>query len=183
MADCYLGEIRLFAMPTTRETVGFVPCDGRLLPIKGNEALYSLLGVMYGGDGKTTFAVPNLQGRVPVHRGAITGDTPAVTYAQGAAGGFDAVALDSQNMPSHNHNFMVSTTQATALTPDPTMTYGAVASGYLFYTTAGQNGTATTFNGDTVETAFVPGGAAHNNIQPTYYLNYFIATYGFYPST
>src|SRR3954453_24084155 len=93
MADPFLGELRLIAWD--RSTPGWAQCNGQLLPINQNQALFSLLGTMYGGDGRTTFALPDLRGRTPIHVG------PSTT--QGARFGEEAHTLVQSEMPAHTH--------------------------------------------------------------------------------
>ena len=95
----YLGEIRLFA--GSRIPTGWAACDGTLLVIDGNEPLFSLLGTMYGGDGRKTFALPDLRGRVPIHRG----QGPGLSLrTQGLKGGFETIGLTPEELPPHTHN-------------------------------------------------------------------------------
>lgn len=97
-AEPYLGEIMLFA--GNFEPRGWAFCHGQLLPISNNDALFSLLGTMYGGDGRSTFGLPDLRGRVPIHHGQGPGLSP---YYQGARGGWETVTLNQNEIPSHNH--------------------------------------------------------------------------------
>lgn len=180
MSDYYLGEIRLFPYRGGIVPVDFVVCDGQKLSIQQYQALFSLLGTTYGGDGVTTFGVPDLRGRVPVHEGVIAGDLPATTYVRGQTGGSDAVALGVDNTPVHSHSFSATTTQGTSLEPSSAMTYAAVQSGYRLYTKAGQSGTATTFGAETVQMAYGPG-TPHLNWQPSCCLTYAIAVNALYP--
>jgi microcystin-dependent protein len=109
--DCYIGEIRMFAgyYPPS----GWLICDGSTLPIQGNEALYSLLGITYGGNGATTFALPDLREKVVVGNGQL-GTT---NYVTGLTGGADTVALTIANIPPHNHPLNAYTDTATSASP------------------------------------------------------------------
>ncbi|MBL7650263.1 MAG: tail fiber protein, partial [Candidatus Hydrogenedentes bacterium] len=98
MADPFLGEIRAFA--GNFAPLGWALCQGQLLPIAQNDALFALIGTTYGGDGQTSFALPNLAGRIPIHQGAGPGLTPR---ALGEAGGSETVALGVPQLPSHSH--------------------------------------------------------------------------------
>src|SRR5688572_12849104 len=104
MADPFLGEIRLFA--GNFEPVGWMFCDGRELEIADHVPLFSLIGTIYGGDGQSTFNLPDLRGRVPVHRGQAPGGS---SYFTGETGGVEEVTLSVQQIPSHNHAFVAST--------------------------------------------------------------------------
>src|SRR5690242_13592548 len=99
MSDQFVGEIRIF--PFNFAPKGWAFCDGQLLPLSQNTALFSLLGTQFGGDGKSTFALPNLQGNVPLHFGQGPGLTP---YNVGDSGGASAIALLTSEMPAHNHS-------------------------------------------------------------------------------
>src|SRR2546423_6476517 len=109
MADNFLGELRLFSSNFAPGHDGWAECNGQLLPINQNQALFSLLGTMYGGNGQTTFALPNLRGRVPIHFGS--------GHTQGEAAGEENHTLNLQELPAHTHTLNGSTTQATTITP------------------------------------------------------------------
>src|SRR5436305_5156207 len=98
MGTPYIGEIRMVGFNFAPE--GWAPCDGRLLPISENDALFTLIGTTYGGDGQETFALPNLQSRVPVHAGTGPG---GVTRTLGESGGTESVTLTTQQIPVHTH--------------------------------------------------------------------------------
>ena len=103
MADPYVGEIRLFA--GNFEPVGWMFCDGRELQIDDHVLLFSIIGTTYGGDGASTFQLPDLQGRAPVHRGTSSSGS---TYLTGETGGVEEVQLTVQQIPQHNHAFTAS---------------------------------------------------------------------------
>src|SRR5436309_4767054 len=110
MSNPFVAEIRIFAgnfAPT-----GWATCDGQLLPISQNTALFSLLGTFYGGDGKSTFALPNLQNSVPLHQGQGPGLTDRFI---GEVGGEQFVTLNTQEMPSHNHAFVCTTANSSTV--------------------------------------------------------------------
>ena len=118
MANPYIGEIRMVGFnfaPT-----GWAQCNGQLLPISQNTALFSLLGTFYGGDGKSTFALPNLQGSVPIHAGG-GGSGPGLSqYFVGQVGGTEAVTLLQTEMAAHSHAIMAAANPALIKLPAPT---------------------------------------------------------------
>jgi microcystin-dependent protein len=176
MSDAYTGEIRIFAGNYAPYNWAF--CNGQLLPISQNTALFSLLGVQYGGNGSTTFALPNLQGSVPIAAGAGPGLTPRMT---GETGGSATTALLTSEMPAHNHLPMGYASDGT--TAAPAGDVWAQAS------EPGRHG-ATPINlfNPTPDTPMSPmalglagGSAAHNNMQPYLGLNFIICLNGIFP--
>lgn len=175
--DYYLGEIRLFA--GYYAPVDWKFCNGEILPIKNFEPLFALLGATYGGDGVTNFALPNLQGRLPV---STSGNTPPpglqYPYPMASTGGVNAVALAEANLPAHNHAFMATTADATTLVPGNTVTFAKAPAGFISYISnpaslVQLNGYAISASGQS---------APHNNDMPTICINYIIATTGgFFP--
>src|SRR5205807_2066917 len=107
MSSSFLGEIRLFSFNYAPQ--GWALCNGQLLAINQNQALFSLLGTTYGGNGQTTFALPNLQSRLPVHQGQGAGLS---SYSLGQAGGVQSVTIDQSTTPTHMHTFNASTSAA-----------------------------------------------------------------------
>ena len=164
--DPFVGEIRL--VPFTFAPKGWAFCAGQLLPINQNQALFALLGTTYGGDGKTTFALPDLRGRVALGAGAgATGSS----YALGSTGGQETVKLAVGQLPSHSHP--VHANSGAATTKEPA---GAVpAKGGAYAATKNANMGAPML-GKT------GGGQAHENRQPYLTLNYVIALAGIFPS-
>lgn len=168
--DPYLGEIRLFAGNFAPK--GWALCNGQLMPITQNTALFSLLGTQYGGDGKTTFALPNFQGRAPVHRG----QGPGLTDRRvGQSGGTPTVTLLTSEMPAHSHVPNASTA------PTQGNPEGAVWSN-----TPGLRGTPIyAANADTYMSSMAIGvtgnSQPHNNMQPYLGLNFIIALQGVFP--
>ena len=173
--DPFLGEIRLFAFG--RVPTGWHICDGSILQIGTSQALFSLLGNKYGGDGRLTFGLPDLRGRVPVCLGP--------TQALGTQGGTEQVGLTQATMPSHNHpvhavnlaaNQPIPLGHLPALISKSVSTYPDPPQVYAPYTAA----QATSLDPSTLATA--GGSAAHENRQPSLAMNYCIATSGIYPS-
>src|SRR5690606_8329263 len=122
MSDPFLGEIRMFGF--SRTPIDWQACDGSLLAIAQNEALFTLIGTTYGGDGQTSFAVPDLRGRVPLHQGQGSGQGPYVIGGRSRAA---AVAVDATKMPPHSHAMFATTAAASATVPDPALLPAAVS--------------------------------------------------------
>src|SRR5436305_6005852 len=131
--DAFIGEIRIFAgnfAPT-----GWAMCNGQLIPISQNTALFSLLGTHYGGDGKSTFALPDLQGSVPVDQGQGTGLSDR---AIGEAGGVETVTLLGSETPSHSHAMMASPDPADHVAPGAAFSFAASNPGTIYQDNTGQ---------------------------------------------
>ena len=173
MADPFVAEIRIYGFnfaPT-----GWAFCNGQLLPISQNTALFSLLGTMYGGDGKSTFALPDLQGNAPLFWGQSTGSD----YVQGQVGGTDFVTLISSEMPSHVHQMRADTLDpADANIPSPTSSYGQSTGGTLYQDNPAD---PQQFLDPANATQFVGGSLPHNNMMPFLTLNFCIALQGIFP--
>jgi microcystin-dependent protein len=160
--------------------IGWALCNGQLLSIAQNTALFSLLGTTYGGDGVSTFALPNLQSRVAVHQGQGSGLSP---YVIGSIGGTENVTLLATQMPSHNHLINVNNTPGTA--PDPTSKIQAeAATGDPRNPTLISQFTAAAATGTMAPTtvSMTGGGQPHANIQPYLTINFIIALQGIFPS-
>ena len=154
---------------------GWAACNGQLLAISQNEALFSLLGTTYGGDGRTTFALPDLRGRVPMHYGSGPGLS---SHSLGSKGGAESVALNVSEMPAHNHIFDLGL--GAANTDVGTGKSIAVnTSGDTIYTTNAPNGGATLASTAITSTG---GNQAHYNMQPYTCVNFVIALEGIFPS-
>lgn len=181
--DNFVGEIRL--MPFNWAPAGWVLCDGRLLNIQQNIALYSLINTLYGGDGKTTFAVPDLRGRVPVHRN-YNNLSVNTQFQVGTAGGAELVTLTQAQVPSHMHTF--GAYNGAADQPLPTanlsaMPQPAVQNGTTYAPPNIYDAVGTTLVTIDPQTVSISGASAgHPNVQPFMVLNYMIATIGIYPS-
>ncbi|RYG92740.1 phage tail protein [Loktanella sp. IMCC34160] len=151
---------------------GWAFCDGQLLPIASYNALFSILGTTYGGDGRTTFGLPDLRGRVPCHAGSGPGLTPRQI---GQRFGEEHVTLTEANMPNHTHALMTSTTG----TPGPRDQAGGSLGPAQIYV-AGTETPNTALNPRSIGAA--GGSTSHDNMQPTLCINYIIALEGVYPS-
>ena len=164
MAEPFISEIRIFSFVFAPQ--GWAMCNGQLLPINQNQALFSLLGTTYGGDGRTTFGLPNLQGRTPISFGN--------SFTLGQIGGEYNHTLLMSEMPLHTH-----TLQASGNAPDvkpPTGNYFATNTGFLPYSpTTEEQMAATAVNSQ-------GGSQAHINFQPYLTLNFCIALQGIFPS-
>lgn len=177
----YIGQILLFAGNFAPKYWAF--CQGQIMSISQNTALFSILGTTYGGNGQTTFALPDLQGRVPVGAGQGPGLS---TWALGQQQGVESVTLTTNQMPMHNHNFMVSNNFAATPAASGANNYLAVSNG----TYGGDTVVVNMYNTDTSPTDIlgsksigISGGSLpHQNIQPSLGLNYIICLYGIFPS-
>jgi microcystin-dependent protein len=162
----YIGEIRLVAFSFAPR--GWAICSGQLLPINQNQALFALLGTTYGGDGRTTFALPDLRGRIPL--GA--GQPPAgSTYPLGAAGGEETVKLTTRQLPGHAH--AVHASSAAGTTKNPTTAYPAGGGAYAADKNVRMKAAMIGRTG---------GGEEHENRPPYLSLNYVIALQGIFPA-
>ena len=183
MDEEYIGVIKLFAGNFAPR--GYEFCAGQILPISNNEALYSIIGTTYGGDGKTTFALPDLRGRVPVGQGKISATD---VFNLGTRAGDEQVTLTVNNLPPHTHqtHLSVSSSDATEIKPSANNSIAAPGTyaGREFSGTFGFNtqNPDTVLNQQSVKTDFTGGGLPINNMQPYLALNYIICVYGIYPS-
>jgi len=170
MADPFVAEIRIF--PFNFAPKGWAWCDGQLLPISQNTALFSLLGTTYGGNGKSTFALPDLQGRAPMHPGQGPG---LGLHDLGETGGSDTVTLLQSEIPAHAHPARANTIDlGDTNIPSPNAVLAQSSGGTLYQTTS---------NAQAAPQALTPAGGdqPHNNLQPylTFYFN--IALQGVFP--
>ena len=169
MSEPFIAEIRIFAGNFAPR--GWAFCDGQLLPISQNTGLFSLIGTTYGGDGRSTTALPNLQGRAPVHPGR----GPGLTAKRlGQRGGVEMVTLTEAQTPNHRHSMHYSTNE-TGVTSPANATWGVDEFG-----DAWRNATNVEMNENLLQSA--GGSQAHNNMQPYLAMNFIIALVGLYPS-
>lgn len=177
MAQPYLGEIKLFG--GNFQIRGWAYCNGQLLSIAQNSALYALLGTTYGGDGVTTFALPNLQSRIALHQGTGPGLTTRVI---GEANGVESVTLIPSQLPSHTHQAIATTVQSTASAPANALpaTPSHATTEFLYLSGSASGTTDAPPAPSSVSSA--GGNQPHNNIQPILALNYLIALEGVFPA-
>ena len=165
MGNPYVGEIRLFA--GIFAPAGWAFCDGQILPISENETLFQLIGTTYGGDGQTTFALPDLRGRVPIHQGN------GVILAE--QGGVEKVTLTIPQMPVHGHSFMASSAPANSPNPAAQVLAETLTTTPYF---AGPPGVALA-----PQSVLNTGGSQpHDNLQPYLCVSFIISLFGIFPS-
>ena len=174
ISEPFLAEIKIVGFNFAPR--GWAFCDGQILPINQNQSLYSLLGTTYGGDGRTTTALPNLQGRAPMHPGR----GPGLTARKlGARVGVDTVTLSEAQIPSHTHTLRAATALATAAEA-PTNTSSLSRATAVAYQTDTSASSLVDMASATLSTT--GGGQPHANMQPYLTLNFIIALVGVYPS-
>lgn len=173
MSSPFLGEVRLFGFGFA--PVGWRACDGSLIGIAQNEALFALLGTTYGGDGQTTFALPDLRGQLPVHCGAGPGLSPRTL---GGSGGAESVPLTGDQLPPHGHAITATTASAGTDTPSASVQLGAVIDDALY--TSGPAGTASVMSSES--SLHAGGSQPHDNLMPTLAVQFCIAMEGVFPS-
>ena len=170
--DPFVAEIRIF--PFNFAPKGWAFCDGQILPLSQNTALFSLLGTTYGGDGKSNFALPDMQGNIPMHPGRGPGLSE---HFLGETGGSDTVSLLESEIPSHSHAWMASNADSNNQSPVGQLVAAGLG-GVTFY--GEQNaGALTTLNDNVLAPA--GGDQPHNNLQPYLTLNFCVALQGVYP--
>jgi Microcystin-dependent protein len=174
MSDQFLGEIRVF--PYNFAPLNWAQCNGQLLAISQNSALFSLLGISFGGDGRVTFALPNLQGRVPMGTGQGPTLSPRVL---GEEGGSETVTVTLANVPAHTHMINTMSDPGTLQAPgsDRVLARSTNANPYQSVTT--QNLVQMS---PQMLSPFAGGGQPHTNLQPTLSLNFCIALNGVFPA-
>jgi microcystin-dependent protein len=169
LSSPYVGEIRIFA--GNFNPAGWMLCDGALLPISEYDTLFNLIGTTYGGDGQSTFALPDLRGRLAVHQGTLTQN-----YVIGQQGGVESVTLSTQQIPNHSHPIVAENDTPSTINTDPTNhLYGnpAPTTPYSLHTG----------NLHVMETLQNSGGSQpHDNFQPYLCVNFIISLFGIYPS-
>jgi microcystin-dependent protein len=167
----FVAEIRIF--PFNFAPKGWAFCDGQILPLSQNTALFSLLGTTYGGDGKSNFALPDLQGRAPMH----PGQGPGLSlHDLGETGGSDTVSLLESEIPSHSHGYQASQSDANDQSPQNNLLAAGIGIG-AYAASAGATLTGLAPAG----IAPAGGSQPHNNLQPYLTLNFCIALQGVYP--
>ncbi len=165
MSDPYVGEIRMFG--GSFAPAGWMFCDGQLLPISENETLFNLIGTTYGGDGQSTFALPDLRGRVPIHVGN--------SHILAETGGVEEVTLTVQQIPAHNHTFSVSTASGTGTAPaNAVLASGSNVSIFRPDTIPNQPMNAAAVSP-------IGGSQPHENVQPYLTISYIISLFGIFP--
>lgn len=181
MSDYYVGEIRVMAGLVQRQPpANWLVCDGSLLAINQYQPLYSLLGTTYGGDGVTTFALPDLRGRVALNQGTGAPNLTPRTLAQ--KGGVEFVSLSEATMPSHTHTLNTAGTTATSPTVASTVMFANTTGTNAMYVKDGLPATAVTKLNPADSTISDTGAnQPHDNIMPSLALYYIIATNGLYP--
>ncbi|SIT13110.1 Microcystin-dependent protein [Roseivivax lentus] len=168
MSEPFLAEIRMFGFSFAPR--GWAGLDGQILPINQNQSLYSLLGTTYGGDGRTTFALPELRGRTPMHRSA--------AHSLGQKDGQESVALIEPELPAHDHPAKASSAAADSPSPGGNIFATELAPDAAYR--APEAATMTSLQPGTVTNQ--GGGMAHNNMQPFLAVNFCIALQGLFPS-
>lgn len=172
MSDPFIAEVRIFAGNFAPR--GWAFCDGQLLQIAQNTALFSLVGTTYGGDGRTTLGLPNLQDRAPMH----PGNGPGLTSRRlGERSGVETVTLSQAQTPQHNHTLQASPSPGSTFTPDNTTALARSVGGNAY----GPANNLVAMNAGSV-TPFTGQAQAHNNVQPFLTLNFIIALTGTFPS-
>ncbi len=169
MSNPFIGEIRMFA--GSFAPAGWAFCSGQTIPISENDALFTLIGTTYGGDGQETFNLPNLASRIPMHMGA---GPDGVTYQIGEAAGVESVTLTTQQIPIHTHQLLASNT--TAGTQSPGGNVAAQGAGQI-YTSADS---PITMPANSVTPT--GGSQPHDNLQPYLCISFIISLFGRFPN-
>jgi microcystin-dependent protein len=165
MAQPYVGEIRMFA--GNFAPAGWAFCNGQLLAISEYDVLFQLIGTTYGGDGQETFALPNLQSRVPIHQGN--------SFVLAETGGVESVTLTVQQLPAHSHAFLASQNQAGNTNP-PTNVLGQIPGGNVYI----QETADVPLNPGSIGNA--GGSQPHDNMQPFLCISFILSLFGIFPS-
>ena len=173
MSSPYIGEIRMFG--GNFAPAGWAFCNGQLIAISENDTLFNLIGTTYGGDGQQTFALPNLQSRVPIHQGTGPG-LPTVVIGQ--TGGVESVTLTTQQIPVHTHITVGSMSVGSAATPTPGEWLATATAANI--TPYGTDAPLTTLNAASI--SLTGGSQPHENVQPYLCVNFIISLFGIFPS-
>ena len=169
MSEPFLAEIRLVGFNFAPR--GWAFCDGQILPINQNQSLYSLLGTTYGGDGRTSFALPDLRGRTPIHTGS---DGFGPFHSLGSKSGEETNTLNVAEMPNHQHSLHASNSDGNNVSPTNNVLAREVGKPY--------STPSNLTNMNSAIIASVGGGQAHNNMMPYIAVNFCIALQGLFPS-
>lgn len=175
MSEPFVGEVRMFAGNFAPR--GWAFCDGQLLAVSQNDALFSLLGTIYGGDGRTTFGLPDLRGRIPIHAGSGPGLSPR---RLGAKAGSENETLTVNQLPSHRHDWKATTTSASNRSPvgsPDTHSYAQPINTMVY-----RDGSPALANMNTAMVSNTGGSRSHSNLQPFLCIHFIIALFGIYPS-
>ena len=165
MAQPYVGEIRMFA--GNFQPAGWMFCEGQLLPVSENETLFQLIGTTYGGDGQSTFGLPDLRGRLPLHQGN--------GFVLAETGGAEEITLTVPQIPAHSHPFLAASNPGTTSSPANSVA-ATTTTGFLYInenTTGNMAGAAINMVG---------GSQPHSNFQPYLCINFIISLFGIFPS-
>jgi microcystin-dependent protein len=165
MAQPYIGEIRMFA--GNFPPAGWMFCEGQLLPISENETLFTVIGTTYGGDGQSTFGLPDLRGRIPMHQGN--------SFTLAETGGVETVTLTANQIPAHTHPMLASTDPATVPNPQNNV-LATTASATPYF----NNTPASPLSPQSISP--VGGSQPHNNFQPYLCVDFIISLFGLFPS-
>ena len=166
MAQPYVGEIRMFA--GNFNPAGWMFCEGQLLPISENETLFQLIGTTYGGDGESTFALPDLRGRIPIHQGD--------GFILAETGGAEEITLTVNQIPSHSHPFVVNGGQGSTPNPSDQVVVAGSPNVDLFIADVANQPLAST------SITSVGGSQPHENRQPFLCISFIISLFGIFPS-
>ena len=171
MGAPFVGEIRMFGGSFNPN--GWAFCNGALMPISQNDTLFNLIGTTYGGDGQSTFGLPDLQGRIPLHMG--NDPQTGTTFQIGEKAGVESVTLTTQQIPIHNHAFVATTDNGTATSPTGNLlaANGQLKNFSMFPPTAAQNNNALQPAG---------GSQPHDNMMPYLCVTFVISLFGVYPT-
>jgi microcystin-dependent protein len=168
MAQPYVGEIRMFA--GNFAPAGWMFCEGQLLPISENETLFQLIGTTYGGDGESTFALPDLRGRVPIHQGN--------GFVLAQTGGAEELTLTVNQVPAHSHPMLATTNAASATGPGGSMTLARAPTATI--TPYGSDNPSSNMSPQMIGS--VGGSQPHTNFQPYLCVDFIISLFGIFPS-
>ncbi|HKI04916.1 MAG TPA: tail fiber protein [Thermoanaerobaculia bacterium] len=167
MAQPYVGEIRMFA--GNFAPAGWMFCEGQLLPISENETLFQLIGTTYGGDGQSTFALPDLRGRIPVHQGN--------GFILAETGGAEEITLTVPQIPAHSHAYLATVNPASSNSPTNNLPAASNVFGVFPY---GSDAPRTNLNPNSISS--VGGSQPHTNFQPYLCVDFIISLFGIFPS-